>query len=220
MKKQIRLGQFILVVITMSLLIHACSTNSPVSIGSTPTPTATLGSSGNSVATTPIAELLSSATAPVQKVDVCSFFTSADAEPLVGTALIDITPGNDFDEITGGPLDYCTYKGDDVALVLSIVKSSAPKGSDEWQNQLIEMSKASDPEAAVTPVSPDPEAAATPTSDIGELSYWVITESSVGLSTAKYPYIFIIAVGGNIGYSEDYKDDLIALRQKVMDQLP
>jgi len=120
-----------------------------------------------------------------------------------------MTPGNDFDEITGGPLDFCTYKGDDVALVLSLVKSSAPHGSQDWQNQLQEMTKASDPNAAVTPAS-----------DIGEKADWVITEDSVGILVAKYPHIFILAVGGNIGYADDYKDDLTTLAQKVMDQLP
>lgn len=89
------------------------------------------------------------------------------------------------------------------------MKSSAPTGSQEWQNQLLEMTKASDPDAAVTPAS-----------NIGEKSYWVITESSVGLVVAKFPYIFIVAVGGNIGYADDYKDDLTTLAQKVVDALP
>jgi hypothetical protein len=154
-------------------------------------------------------ELVPSAIPSVKNVDICSLFTSADAEPLVGTALIDITPGNDFDEITGGTLDFCTYKGDDVALVISLVKTSAPQGSQEWQNQLLEMTKASDPSAAIAPAS-----------DIGELAYWVITEDSVGLSVAQFPYIFILAVGGNIGYADDYKDDLTALAQKVVNALP
>jgi len=209
MKKKTRLEWFTLVFVVMSLLIPACSTNSPVSVGATPTPTAVSGSSQNNVVSTPAVELVASALPPVKNTDICAFFTSADAEPLVGTAVINLTSGNDFDEITGGPLDYCTYKGDDVALVLSLVKSSAAHGSQDWQNQLLEMTKASDPEAVIAPAS-----------NIGEQAYWVITTSSVGLSVARFPYIFILAVGGNIGYADDYKDDLTALAQKVLDALP
>jgi hypothetical protein len=209
MKKQTRLEWFTLVLVVISLLIPACSTNSAVSIEATATPTAVSGSSQNNIISTPAVEVVPSAIPAVKNVDICSFFTSADAEPLVGTAVINLIPGNDFDEITGGPLEFCTYKGDDVALVLSLVKSSAAHGSQDWQNQLLEMTKASDPNAVVTPAA-----------DIGEQAYWVITEESVGLLVAKYPHIFILGVGGNIGYADDYKDDLTTLAQKVMDQLP
>lgn len=216
MKKRTHLSGVTLTVIILSLLLHACSMNTSqnsVIVTATSTPTLLSNSSNNNnIATatsTPAEPANPVALTPIQNLDPCAFLTSADAEPLVGTALIDITPGSDVDEITGGPLEYCTYKGDDVALVVSFVKSSAPNGSPEWQNQLQEMPKASDPEAVVTPAS-----------EIGEQSYWVVTEESVGLSVAKYPYIFILAVGGNIGYSEDYKADLVTLAQKVMDALP
>jgi hypothetical protein len=208
MQKQGHLRRFIFVIITTALFLHACSTNSSVSIGSTPTPTASSGSSQNSIAVTSAAELIPS-TPPVKNIDVCSFFTSTDAESLVGTVEMNITPGSDFDEITGNTLDYCTYKGDDVALVVSLVRSSAAKDSAQWQDQLPEMTNASDPDAVISP-----------TSDIGEKAYWIITQSSVGLSVAKFPYVFILAVGGNIGYPDDYKDDFITLAQKVMDALP
>lgn len=114
MKKQVHLRRLLFVIITTALFIHACASNSPknnVSLGSTPTPTASSGSSQNNIVSTPAVELAPSAIPAVKNIDVCSFFSSADAEPLVGTALINITPGSDYDEITGGTLDYCTYKG-------------------------------------------------------------------------------------------------------------
>jgi hypothetical protein len=145
----------------------------------------------------------------LQNIDICSILTAADAEPIVGTALIDATPGSDIDEVTGGPLLYCTYKGDDVALVISIVSSNAAKDSQTWQDQLLEITQASYPEAAITP-----------NSDLGEQSYWVVTEDSAGWFVAEHPYVFALVVGGNIGYSEDYKEDLKALANKVLDVLP
>jgi len=211
MKKQVRPSYFLFVVIAATLLLQSCSTNAPISSASvaTATPTASSGSSQNNVIVTPDAELVPSAPS-VKTIDVCSFFTSLDAQPLVGTAVINTTQGSEDDEITGGTLEYCTYKGDDVALIISLATSSAPNGSQEWQNQLLEMTAASDPDAAITP-----------TSGIGEQSYWVIVpDGSVGLSVAKYPYVFILAVGGNIGAPEDYQDDLITLAQKVLDALP
>lgn len=216
MKKSTALHRSILAVMTMSLLINACSMKSPGNgvLGgptSTPTPTAVNGSSNNSATAiaTPAETPSPVAPTPLQNIDPCSILTVADAEPFVGTALIDVKPGSDIDEVTGGPLDFCTYKGDDVALVISLVKSGAAKDSQTWQDQLLEITKASDPEAAITP-----------NSDLGEQSYWVVTEDSAGWFVARFPYVFALAVGGNIGYSEDYKDDLKALAQKVLDALP
>jgi len=216
MKKQTRLSRFAFTVIALSLLIHACSMNPPensVVIGATSTPTASNGSSNNNATATTTsipAEIASPvALTPIQNLDPCAFFTTADAEPVVGTALIDITPGNDIDEVTGGPMDYCTYKGDDVALVVSFVKSNAAKDSQDWQDQLPNMAQATDSEATVTE-----------TPGLGDRSFWGVTENSAGWFVAKYPYVFALVVGGNIGYSEDYREDLTALAQKILDQLP
>jgi len=216
MKKQTRLSPFALTVIALSLLLHAYSMNAPqtgVNVGSTSTPTAVSNSSNNNVTATvevtPAEGSLPTALTPVQNIDPCAFFTAPDAEPIVGTALIDITPGSDFDEVTGGPLDYCTYKGDDTALVISFVRSNAAKDSQAWQDQLPNMAQATDSEASVTE-----------TSDLGERSFWGVTEHSAGWFVAKYPYVFALVVGGNIGYSEDYREDLTALAQKVLDALP
>jgi hypothetical protein len=221
MKKQTLLSSFALTVIAVSLLLHACSMNAPdnsADIITTSTPTASSGSSNNSVTATATSSLAEIASPPVtappiqdleQNLDPCAFFTSAEAEPIVGTALIDITPGNDVDEVTGGPLEYCTYKGDDVALVVSFVQSNAVQGSLAWQDQLPNMAQATDSDATVTEIP-----------GLGERSFWGVTEHSAGWFVAKYPYVFALVVGGNIGYSEDYKADLTTLAQKIIDQLP
>lgn len=214
MKNLTRLQRITWVVLALSLLITACSLNQPangVAVGPTSTSTASDGSSISSPTDTPIPPESPSPAAltPAQNVDICSLITTAEAEPFVGTALIDVTPGGDIDEVTGSPLDYCTYKGDDIALVISVVKSGAVEGSKEWQDQLLLMAQATDPEAAVTPGS-----------GLGERSYWVVTEESAAWFVAEFPYVFGLAVGGNIGYSEDYKDDLKALAEKVVESLP
>lgn len=214
MKNLTHLLRSILAVISASLLITACSVSLPkntVEVGSTPTPTAPSGSSMSDPTATIIPPEPPSPVAltPVQRIDVCSLLTAADAEPIVGTALIDLTPGSDIDEVTGGPLDYCTYKGDDVALVISLVMSSAIEGSQEWQDQLLQITQSSEPDAAITPAS-----------GLGERSYWVVTEDSAGWFVAKFPYVFALVVGGNIGYSEDYKEDLKVLAEKVIASLP
>lgn len=172
------------------------------------TPTASSGSLPNNVVATAAVVPVPSAPA-VKNIDVCSFFTSVDAQPLVGTIEITISQGSDLDEVTGGQLDYCTYQGDDVTLLVSLATSNAAKDSQAWQDQLSEMTRATDPDAIITPFS-----------DLGELSYWVITEESAGFSVAKFPYVFILAVGGNIGYPDDYKNDLQSLAQKILDALP
>lgn len=212
MKKQTRLSRFTPVVIAISLLIHACSMISPdnnIVVGSTSTPTTSTGSSNNNATDTPTEVSNPSALTPVQNIDVCSFFTAADAEPIVGTAMIQVTRGSDIDEVTGGPLDYCNYIGDDVALVVSLVKSNAARDSPEWQGQLLEMTNTSEPDATTEPFP-----------GLGEQAYWAVTENSAGWFVAKYPYVFALAVGGNIGYSEDYKEDLNTLAQVIVNSLP
>jgi len=220
MQKQVRRSGFLFVLMTTALFLHACSTN--VNIASTPTAAVSSESSQNipgvtptttafsgNLVVTPAAEL--AATAPaVKTIDICSFFTSVDAQPLVGSVEINITPGSEADEITGGTLEYCTYRGEDVALMISLATSSAPKDSPTWQDQLLQMVQSSDPEAVISPAT-----------GIGELAYWVISPApAAGLWVAKYPYVFGLAVGGNIGTPDDYKDDLQSLAQKVLNQLP
>jgi len=213
MKKQIWLRQRLFLSIALVLLLQACSLNTPnnpVVIGTTPTSTASSGSSNNAPTATVIPlELPSPAPTPVQSIDICGFFTAAEAEPIVGTALIDLTPGTDIDEVTGGPMDYCTYKGDDVALVISLVKSNAAKDSPDWQAQLLNTTDIAQPNSPPAPAS-----------DIGEQAYWVVNEDAAGWYVAKYPYIFALVVGGNIGYAEDYKEDIKTLAQKVVNALP
>lgn len=213
MKKKTWLSRRLFLGIALVLLLQACSLNTPnntVAIGSTPTATASSNSSNNApTATTIPLEIPSPAPTPVQSIDICSFFTAAEAEPIVGTALIDLTPGTDIDEVTGNPLEFCIYKGDDVALVISLVKSNAVKDSQEWQGQLLNTTNIDQPSA--TPA---------PSSDIGEQAYWVVNEDAAGWYVAKYPYVFALVVGGNIGYAEDYKEDIKTLAQKVLSSLP
>jgi hypothetical protein len=214
MDKLIRLSRLSVLVLGISLFMQACSPGSSGNASSivlTPTVTAASNSSNNDPTATP--EIAEASTpfvlTPVAKIDPCSFFTNAEIEPVVGTALIDATPGTDFDEVTGGPLDYCTYKGDDVALVLSIVKSNAAQNSPEWQRLLLETANSAQPTTALTP-----------STTLGEQAYWVVNEDSAGWFVAKYPYVFALVVGGNIGYAEDYKEDLQSLGQKVANSLP
>ena len=214
MKKRTQLRRFTIAAIIISLLIHACSMNTPdnsIIVESTSTPTAASNPSDNNTTAipTPTEEPNPSAPAPVQNFDVCSFFTAAEAEPIVGTAMIEVTRGSDVDEVTGGPLDYCNYIGDDVALVVSLVKSNAVKDSPEWQGQLLEMTNTSEPDATTEPFP-----------GLGEQAYWAVTEHSAGWFVAKFPYVFALVVGGNIGYSEDYKEDLNTLAQVIVNSLP
>jgi len=145
----------------------------------------------------------------IKSIDPCTVFTNAQVEPIVGTALITTTPGTDTDEITGGPLVFCTYQGDDVALVLSIAKSQAAQDSQVWQNQLAAMTVPSEPGASIK------EGAG-----LGEKAYWIVNEDSASWFVASYPYVFGLAVGGNISLAEEYKEDLKILAQQVLDSLP
>lgn len=210
MKKKARLSRTIFAIIGMSLLVNACSPSNGIVIGPMSTPTTSNLSLDNNPTSTATPQEVSSdpsAVPAIQNINICGFFTSADAEPIVGTALIETTAGSDSDEVTGGILNYCTYKGDDTALVISLAESSAVKDSAEWQGQLSEMTNAD-------------EASITPFPGLGEQAYWVVTEDSAGFDVAKFPYIFVLAVGGNIGYSEDYKEDLMNLAQRIVDSLP
>jgi len=207
--------KFLFVIVIISLTISACSLPSGGGQAGNATATPTLVSNSNNPpatsAGTPVNQIESTvppqASAAIKQiVDPCALFTNQQVEPIVGTALITTTPGSDIDDVTGGPLNFCTYNGDDVGLVISITESSAVKDSAEWQDQLTAIT-----EAETTPIAE---------AGLGDQAYWVVTENSAGWFVAQYPYIFGLAVGGNIGYSEDYKEDLRALAQIVIDALP
>ena len=87
--------------------------------------------------------------------------------------------------------------------------SGFSKDSPDWQGKLLETTKLAEPNTVS-------EASA----EIGEQAYWVVNEDSAGWYVAKYPYVFALVVGGNIGYAEDYKEDLTALAQRVASSLP
>jgi len=204
----------VFVIVILSLLVNACNlnlSNNGVVIGPTSTPTAAnLPAEDNPTATSAAEEIPTELSAPpaIQNIDVCGFFTTIDAEPIVGTALINVSEGSDTDD-EGGALSYCNYIGDDVALVLSMSVSGFSKDSPDWQGKLLETTKLSEPNTVS-------EASA----EIGEQAYWVVNEDSAGWYVAKYPYVFALVVGGNIGYAEDYKEDLAALAQRVAGALP
>lgn len=211
MRLQINLWQYVLTIVLLASLITACthsSTITPAPVTAIPTSTA-IGGSTN--ADTPFPAQPTNTLQPqppVKTIDLCSLFTNEQVESLVGTALITATPGTDIDEVTGGPLLFCTYKGDDVALVISLAQSQAPQGSQAWQNQLAAMTNSGEPTTV------------TEEGGLGEKSYWLVNEDSAGWSVARYPYVFMLVVGGNISLAEQYKDDLKTLAEQTLAALP
>lgn len=194
-------GIFLLICVT------ACAPSSPAATA-TPTPT-----SGSVAAETPATLATLAVDTPqalpsVKTVDLCAIFSPAQVEPIVGTALITTTPGTDVDEVTGGPLNFCTYKGEDVALVISVAESQSAKDSQTWQDQL----------AAIT--NPDEPSTITEENGLGEKAYWVVNEDSAGWYVARYPYVFALVVGGNISLADEYKEDLRRLAEQVLSTLP
>jgi hypothetical protein len=235
MKKPTAIQQLSVVVVGGLMLNIACSISSPVSLPdlngtSTATPTPVLSGSSSAVTptvnsveadlsatedATPIFQNAGTGVPPTPPtitpmIDLCLLFTNAQVEPLVGTIDITVTPGSDLDETLGGSITWCTYKGDDVAFVISLAESSPAITSQDWQDLLQQMIEATADNPEISSEAPG----------IGDQAFWVSTENSAALYVAKYPRVFALAVGGNISPPDDYREGLKTLAEIVLARLP
>ena len=136
--------------------------------------------------------------------DVCSLITATEAEVVLGQSVTAITPGTDSDNISGETINFCTYLGKDLAVVISSVDTdSAEAARDMMKKQLDKMQ------------SDDASTTSKEESGLGDQTYWSVAEHAVAFTVVKGSHAFSVTLGGNIGDAASHKAPLLILAKSV-----
>jgi hypothetical protein len=204
------------IMIVVALGISACQL-SPSS-SSTPTPTTTVVEDVGleeipTDTPTPAASLVApltdnSGSDDSDSSDVCSLISTTEAETAPGQPVTSITPGTDEDSITGETLDFCTYLGQDRAVVISMVDT----GSLDLVGPMIDQELANMDDGDEVPT-------VLQVLGLGDQAYWSTTSHAGEYIVQTGTVVFAVALGGNVGNPADYKDALRTLAELVAGRL-
>ncbi len=203
-----------LVAVVTLLMLSNCSptSNIPPTPSPTSTPTPESAESEPPVLVEPTKEEVITATVEItpepteelDEEDVCSLITVDDAETVLGQAVTAITPGAEPDDVTGGTLNYCTYRGSDMAVVITVVGiDSAAVGTDQLHSKLSQMKEE------------DPETKTQEALGVGDQAYWTVSENAAGYIVLTQSSVFSVVLGGNIGSADSHKNELLTLAQII-----
>jgi hypothetical protein len=145
-----------------------------------------------------------SATQPVAVLDVCSLITSTEAEAVLGQPVASIKPGTDTDSISGETINFCTYLGNGLAVVISTVDTGSENAAkDMLKKQLAQM------------LADDASTTSKEEAGLGDQAYWSVTENAASYTVVKDSHVFIVGLGGNIGVPASHKAPLLTLAKSV-----
>ena len=140
--------------------------------------------------------------------DICSLATTPEVETVLGQSVTSITPGTDSENIPGATINFCTYLGKGLAVVVSSVDAgSAQAAGAMMQTELANM-KADD--ASVT---------SKVETGLGDQAYWSVAEHAVSYTVVKGARVFSVLIGGSIGDAASYKAPLLILAKSVSSKL-
>jgi hypothetical protein len=123
-----------------------------------------------------------------QVFDICSLATAAEAELVLGQTVAGTTPGSEADSVLGGRLDFCTYLGSGLALVVSKVDASSPEGAAQAMQEELANIQADDPTTALTAQM-----------GLGDQACWAAAPQAAAFYVVKGNHVIGVLLGGNIG---------------------
>jgi len=176
----------------------------------TPTPTTIIGvlpPDGQSTAIpTAIAE--SETAVSTKAIDICALITQPEAEAVLGQAVTATTPGTDTDSANGATLIFCTYRGTDLAVLVSRENfGSAEAAKQAMKQDLAKM--LSDGTTSTIPQDGGP----------GDQTFWSTSVHAAEFTMQKGSSIFSVLLGGNIGDPAAHKAALLELAKSVAGRL-
>jgi hypothetical protein len=176
----------------------------------TPTPTTLMGILPPEGQSTQIPiDITPSGTADSGKVvDICALITQSEAEAVLGQAVIATTPGTDTDSATGATLNFCTYRGTGLAVLVSREDFGSAEASKQAMKQ--DLAKMlSDNTTSTIPQDGGP----------GDQTYWATSAHAAEFTMQKGSSIFSVLLGGNIGDPAAHKPALLDLAKSVAGRL-
>jgi hypothetical protein len=168
----------------------------------TPTPTTLMGFlPPNGPSTEIAAGTAVPGTAEAGKVvEICALITRSEAEAVLDQPVTAITPGMDTDSATGVSLNFCTYLGSGLAVVVSREDLGSPEAAKRAIKQ--DLAKMlSDSASTTIPQDGGP----------GDQAYWSTSVHAAQFTVLKGSSVFSILLGGNIGDPAAHKAALLNL---------
>jgi hypothetical protein len=160
---------------------------------STPIPTqmATLASSDSSYG-------------PATVTDICALVSNEDVAAVLRSAPIAATPGSDADTYTGVTINFCTYLGQGVAVVISTSDTASAQDAaallqEELARALVET----------------PETITTQETGVGDQLFWSVAEKASSYTVQVGASVFSVGLGGNVGDPASHKAALLDLAKKI-----
>jgi hypothetical protein len=199
-----------LIVLVCVVALGASACGGLPSNSMTPTPTTLMGVLPPVEQSTGVStEIPTSGNADSGKVvDICSLITKSDAEAVLGQTVTSITPGVDSNNSFGGTLNFCTFLGQGLAVVVSRVDlGSANAAGQAMKQALVKMQ--SDATSTTTPQLSGP----------GDQAYWSTSEHAAEFTVLKGNTVFSVLLGGNIGDPAAHKAGLLDLTKSVAAKL-
>jgi hypothetical protein len=176
----------------------------------TPTPTTLMGILPPNGQSTGIPAVIgASGTADATKVlDICALITQSEAEAVLGQAVLATTPGTDTDSATGATLNFCTYRGTGLAVLVSREDFGSAEAAKQAMKQAV-AKMLSDNTTSTIPQDGGP----------GDQTYWATSPHAAEFTMQKGSSIFSVLLGGNIGDPAAHKPALLDLAKSVAGRL-
>jgi hypothetical protein len=143
-----------------------------------------------------------------ETLDVCSLITQAEAEAVLGQTVININPGVDTNNAFGQDVNYCTFLGQGLAIVLSVADLGSPEAAKQALN--LDLANAQ---------SDSTVSSATQVSGVGDQAHLTIAEHAVAYTVATGRHVFQLVLGGNIGDPAEHQAALLSLAESVAGRL-
>ena len=155
----------------------------------------------------PTGELTLEPTATVTVEDVCSLVTAYDVENVLGQTVISIIPGSEPDEVTDSTINYCTFLGSGLAVVISSVEVENSYIGGDILRATLQSNKDEEPSTVTNEEL-----------GVGVQAYWSVSEHAGGYTVLTEEHVFSVVLGGNLGNPANHKAALLTLTQIVADK--
>ena len=198
--------RLIVVILGFSLLISAC-TGTPAN-STTPTPTTMTGVLPADQST-PIESQVATQAPPASSnntviQDVCAMVSTEDVAAVLGLTPIAAKPGTDTDNVTGLTIYFCTYLGQDTAVVFSAAEPASAEAAKTYLQGELAQEQSDDSTMVITEET-----------GVGDQLFWNVAEEAASYTVRMGSHVFSIALGGNIGDPSSHKAALLELAKKI-----
>jgi hypothetical protein len=142
---------------------------------------------------------------PAAPQDVCAMVSTTDIAAVLGSTPIAAKPGTDTDNETGLTINFCTYLGQGVAIVLSTADPASAEAAKEYLQNELAQEQADDSTMVLSEET-----------GVGDQLFWNVAENAASYTVRTGSHVFSIGLGGEIGDPLSHKAALLELAKKIV----